>query len=198
MSGVDAKPEVRARHIKDWLARIDGEPDPWRSRFFELLPAATRDAIDSSATGGWLPMAMHVELADLMLVAYGPARAHEHYRRSFAASLRSGIFGGLVRAGTRLFGTTPATFLRWAHKGWDASFRNSGHLQGEILGPVSGRLVYSDLPAVCTASDAWLDSSQGSVYGSLDVLRTEGVVRIDKSRRAEGRLEIRLEWTPRK
>jgi hypothetical protein len=104
----------------------------------------------------------------------------------------------MVRTGTKLFGTTPATFLRWAHKGWDASFRSCGHLRGEVLGPVSGRLLYTELPSVCTASDPWLDSAQGSVYGSLDVLRTDGVVRIDKSGRAEGKLEIGLEWTPRK
>jgi hypothetical protein len=140
-------------------------------------------------------MALHVELADLMLLAYGPARAHEHYRRSFADSLRRGIFGPLVRTGKRLFGASPATFLRWAHRGWEASFRSCGHLKGEVLGQGRGKLVYTELPAVCTASEAWLDSAQGSVYGSLDVLEVDGIVRIDKSRRVEGRLEIELEWS---
>ena len=100
-----------------------------------------------------------------------------------------------MRTGKRLFGTSPGTFLRWAHRGWDVSFRSCGHLKGEVLRPGLGRLVYTELPAVCTASDAWLDSAQGSVYGSLDVLEVDGVVRIDKSRRAEGRLEIELEWS---
>jgi hypothetical protein len=138
-----------------------------------------------------------VELADVMQDAYGPARAHEHYRRSFAVSLRRGIFGPLVRTGTRLLGATPATFLRWVHLGYEASFRCCGELKGEILGPGLGRLIYSGLPAVCTASDPWLDSAQGSAYGSLDVLEVTGVIRVDKSRRSEGRLELGLEWSER-
>jgi hypothetical protein len=50
---------------------------------------------------------------------------------------------------------------------------------------------------VCTASDAWLDSAQGSAYGVLDTLETAGIVRLDKSRRAEGELDLDLEWTER-
>lgn len=195
MPAVEGKPEVRVRHLKDWLKRVDAEPEPWRTRFFDVLPAVTLETIEGSAPGGWLPMALHVELADLMLLAYGPARAHEHYRSSFANSLRSGIFGSLVRTGTKLFGASPATFLRWAHRGWESSFRQCGKMHGESLGPGRGRLVYEELPEVCTASDAWLDSAQGSVYGSLDALEVEGVVRIDKSRRAEGYFEVVLEWS---
>jgi hypothetical protein len=192
------EPLVRARHLKDWLERVAGEEDPWRNRFFAAIPEATRAAIESAARGSFLPMRFHVELADIMDQAYGPARAHEHYRRSFAATLHGGVFGPLLRTGTRLFGATPATFLRWAHRGWDASFRHCGSLAGEVLAPGVGRLVYSNLPAVCTASDAWLDSAQGSAYGTLDVLEVEGVVRVDKSGRAEGRLEVGVEWSERR
>jgi hypothetical protein len=194
---VASEPLVRARHLKDWLIRVAREEDPWRTRFFDALPAETRTTIESAVRGQWLPMRLHVELADIMAHAYGPARAHEHYRRSFAAALHGGIFGSLVRTGTRLLGASPATFLRWAHLGWDASFRQAGGLRGEVLGPGIGRLVYSGLPPVCTASDAWLDSAQGSAYGTLDVLETEGVIRVDKSRRSEGRLELSIEWTER-
>ena len=188
---------VRARHLKDWLMRIRGEEDPWRARFFAALPEDTRTTIESATRSGWLPVQLHVELADIMHDTYGPARAHDHYRHSFAVTLRGGIFGPLVRTGTRLLGATPATFLHWAHLGWDASFRQCGGLRGEALGPGIGRLVYSGLPAVCTASDPWLDSAQGSAYGSLDVLEVPGVIRIDKSRRSEGRLELNLEWSGR-
>lgn len=191
------EPLVRARHLRDWLERVAGEEDPWRARFFEALPAATRTTIESAVRGTWLPMRFHVELADIMEAAYGPARAHQHYRRSFAESLQSGIFGPLLRTGTRLFGATPGTFLRWAHRGWDASFRNAGQLRGEVLGPGVGRLLYSGLPPVCIASDPWLDSAQGSAYGTLDILEIPGVIRLDKSRKSEGLMELTIEWSER-
>jgi hypothetical protein len=194
---MDLEPVVRTRHLRDWLTRVAGEEDPWRARFFAALPGPTRTAIETAARGTWLPMQLHVDLADIMLGAYGPARAHEHYRRSFAAALHGGIFGPLVRTGTRLFGTTPATFLRWAHRGWEASFRQCGMLTGEVTGPGQGRLIYTGLPRSCTLSDAWLDSAQGSSYGCFDVLEIDGIVRVDKSRREEGRLELALEWSER-
>jgi hypothetical protein len=197
MGTSDPPPEVRAWTLREWLARVRTEADPWRTRFFDALPASTRETIESSGRTAWLPMAIHVELADIMEAAYGPVRAHEHYRRSFAASLREGVFGPLVRTGTRIFGTTPATLLRWLHRGWEASFRNAGRAAGEVLGPGRGQVVYSGLPPVCTASDPWLDSAQGSIYGSLDAIGFDGVVRVDKSTRNEGRMIISIEWSKR-
>ena len=119
------------------------------------------------------------------------------YRRQFAASLRGPVLRPLVRTGMTLLGVTPASLIRWADKGWDSSFRGCGTLQGELVGPGHGRLVYAGLPAVCTASDAWLESSQGSAYGVYDLMRADGIVRIDKSGRREGRFVIEMEWTTR-
>jgi hypothetical protein len=191
-------PLVRARHLKDWLAHAERDEDPWRARFFAAIPRTTREAIESATGGSWLPLELHVQLADVMQDAYGPARAHEHYRGAFADSLRGGIIGPLVRTGTRLFGLTPASFLRWAHRGWQASFRDAGALSTEVLGPGRGRVVYEDLVAICTASDAWLGSAQGSAYGMLDVCEVTGVVRLDMRARAQGRMELVLEWTERR
>jgi hypothetical protein len=98
----------------------------------------------------------------------------------------------------RLLGLTPAAFLRWASRGWESSFRNCGNLHGEALGPLHGRLRYEDLPLVLTASEPWLDSSQGSVYGVFDLCEVTGVVRLNKSRCAQGVLELELEWTERR
>jgi hypothetical protein len=51
------------------------------------------------------------------------------------------------------------------------------------------------LPDVCLASDAWLDSAQGSAYGVLDLAGASGVARIDKSRLDERLLIVHIEWT---
>jgi hypothetical protein len=64
----------------------------------------------------------------------------------------------------------------------------------EVLGPGRGRLLYADLPTVCTASEAWLDSAQGSAYGALDAMGATGVVRLDKSERARGGMVLEVEW----
>ncbi len=187
----------RARHLQEWLDNIEREEDPWRAKFFAAVPDEMRREIESANRVSFLPVAYHVKLADILLDAFGETRAHAYYRRAFAGSLRGPFFGPLVRTGTRVLGLTPASFLRWASRGWDSSFRNCGSLVGEVLSPTSGRLHYKDLPAVCTASDAWLDSAQGSAYGVLDLLGTVGIVRIDKGRRSVGGLDLHLEWTER-
>ncbi|HEY8039941.1 MAG TPA: hypothetical protein VIF15_09120 [Polyangiaceae bacterium] len=190
-----AEPVVRARHLQQWLENVTREEDPGRARFFASLPAEVRSTIEGASRVAWLPVALHVQLADVLRDAFGPARAHDYYRRAFAASLAHPPFDALVRTGARLLGLTPGSFLRWAPRGYETSFRNCGTLSTEALGPSRGHLVYRSLPGVCTASDAWLDSFQSTVYGVFDVLHIQGVVRLDKSRRGEGSVEIELEWS---
>ncbi|HEX8790080.1 MAG TPA: hypothetical protein VF765_03955 [Polyangiaceae bacterium] len=190
-------PSVRARHLQRWLKNVAHEEDPWRGRFFAALSSDVREAIEGAMPEVWLPMAHHVLFADLMADAFGPARAHDYYRRDFVASLRRPPFASLVKTGARVLGITPAGFLRWSGRVYQAVFRAAGTAEGEVLGPGHGRLSYVGLPPMCTASDPWLDSAQGSLYGMYDFLGTRGgVVRLDKSRRAEGRLDLELEWTP--
>jgi hypothetical protein len=189
-------PSVRARHVQRWLLNVASEDDPWRGRFLAAVPTDVRAAIEGAMADAWLPIDYHVLLADLMSDAFGPARAHDYYRRDFVRALARPPFASLVRTGARVLGITPAGFLRWSGRVYEAVFRAAGAAQGEVLGPGHGRLAYVGLPPVCRASDAWLDSAQGSLYGIFDFLQTPGVVRIDKSRRDEGRLDLELEWTP--
>ena len=125
----------------------------------------------------------------------GESRAHDYYRRAFARSLRGPFFASAIRAGTRIFGLNPGSFLRWASRGYEASLHNCGGVHGEVLGEGRGVLLYSNLPDFCTASDAWLDSAQGSAYGSFDLVGASGVVRLDKSGRGQGKMRVELEWT---
>jgi hypothetical protein len=197
MSGETSEAAVRARHMQEWLENMAREDDPGRSHFFAALPGDVKRAIEAAARMDWLPAGFHALFADLVAGAFGPVRSHEYYRRAFAGALRGPFWDPIVRTGMRLLGLSPATFLRWASRGWESSFRNCGRLHGEALGPLRGRLLYEDLPPVLTASEPWLDSSQGSVYGVFDLCEVTGVVRLDKSHRAQGRLELELEWTPR-
>jgi hypothetical protein len=191
---VSDAPTVRARHLQDWLALVAREPAPYNQRFRERLPVEIVTEIESVGAGTWLPAGHHVAMADALRDAFGRAREHDYYRRAFGESLRLPVLGPLFQVGLRLFGLTPATCLRWASKGWDASFRNSGTLVGEVLEPGRGRIVYAGLPNVCTDSDAWVESAQSTVYGVFDVTRTKGVVRLDLRGRAEGGMVVEVEW----
>jgi hypothetical protein len=198
MSEETTEPLIRARHMQEWLEAMAREEDPWRAHFFAGLPADVKHAIETAGRMDWLPAGFHALFADLVAGAFGPVRSHDYYRRSFARALRGPFWDPVVRTGMRLLGLTPAAFLRWASRGWESSFKNCGGLHGEALGPLRGRLRYERLPPVLTASEPWLDSSQGSVYGVFDLCEVTGVVRLDKSRRAEGVLELELEWTLRR
>lgn len=188
------EPLVRGKHVQEWLERMEREADPYRARFFELLPRETRAAIEGAPRLGWVPVDLHVRLSDVLFEAFGPKRAHDYYRRAFSDALRGPIFDGLVKTGVRILGMTPGVLLRWAHKGWEASFKDCGMVEGRVLGPGRGEMVYSGLPPVCIASTAWLESSQGSAYGALDLFSADGIVRIDMSRRERGEMRLELEW----
>jgi hypothetical protein len=192
---MDAEPLVRARFCQEWLELVDKEEEPWRGRFFAALDPALRETIESATRVAWLPMAVHVKLADIQQGAFGAVRSHAHYRKSFAAALRGPFLGPLVRTGARVMGISMLSIVRWSSRAYQAGFRNVGELAGEVLGPHRARLVYSELPTVCTSSDAWMLSSQGSAYGAYDFLGIEGVVRLDTSGRGLGRMILELEWS---
>jgi hypothetical protein len=197
MSGETSEALVRARHMQEWLGNMAREEDPWRSHFFAALPEDVALAIETAARTDWVPARFHALFADLVAAAFGPVRSHDYYRRAFARALRGPFWNPVVRTGMRLLGVTPASFLRWAGRGWESSFRNCGSMHGQVLEPSRGRLLYENLPPVLTASEPWLDSSQGSVYGVFDLCGVTGVVRLDKSRCAQGVLRLELEWTER-
>jgi len=173
------------------------EEEPYRSRFFERITPEMRAQIDEASRVAWLPIALHVRLADIQLESFGAARAHDYYRRAFVSAIKGPIFAPLLLTAVRLLGLSPATFVRWASRGHEAAYRNMGTLKGEVLGPNRARLTFFELPSVCTESDAWVMSAQGSSYGVYDLLETEGVVRIDTHGRAQGTMRLELEWGDR-
>jgi hypothetical protein len=188
------EPAVRARFCQEWLALIAKEEDPYRARFFERLTPEMRAQIDGASRVAWLPIALHVRMADIQLESFGVARAHDYYRRAFVSAIEGPVFASLFVTAARVIGLSPASFVRWASRGYEAAFRNVGRLEGEVLGPGLGRLTFHELPPVCTASDAWVMSTQGSTYGVYDILKTKGVVRLDTRARAQGKMVLELEW----
>ena len=52
-----------------------------------------RAQIDKSLRVAWLPLSIHVTLGDIMLEAFGSARAHDYYRRSFVRAVKGPVFG---------------------------------------------------------------------------------------------------------
>jgi hypothetical protein len=190
-----AAPLVRARFCQEWLEQVAREDEPYKGRFFAALDPDMRQQIESATRVAWLPAGFHVRLADTLHETFGEVRAYDYYRRAFAHSLRGPIFGPAMKTISKLLDVTPASLVRWAGRGWEASFQNAGTLVGEILGPGKGRLVYTGLPPEFTASTPWMMSSQGSCYGAFDLVGAEGVVRVDLSGRAEGGMIVNMEWT---
>ena len=194
----NAQSLVRARFCQEWLARVaEAEEEPWRGRFFAGVDPAQREMIEAASRVAWLPAEVHVHLADVLLDAFGAVRAHDYYRRAFAASLRGPVLGPFVRMATRVAGISMTSFIRWAPRGWDYAWRNSGRLVSEVLGPNEGRIIYRGLPAFFTASDAWLNAAHGSGYGVYDLLGAEGIVRVDLSKRNQGEMRVNFEWSHR-
>lgn len=124
--GRERRTDCPGRHLKDWLALVAREPAPYNQRFRDQLAPEIVAEIESVGAATWLPTGHHVAMADALREAFGRAREHDYYRRAFGESLRLPVLGPLFQVGLRLFALDPAMCLRWASKGWDASFRNLG------------------------------------------------------------------------
>jgi hypothetical protein len=195
---VTAEPIVLARFCQEWLELVALEDEPFRSRFFERVPPEIRAQIDKSLRVAWLPLSIHVTLGDIMLEAFGSARAHDYYRRSFVRAVKGPVFGPLFVTGMRLFGVSPATIIRWGSRGYEAGFKNAGRIVGRSLAPGRARLEFFDLPAVCIASEGWPTAMLGTMYGIYDVLGVEGVIRADMRAVHEGTVKLDFEWSEEK
>ena len=192
-----SEPLVKARFCQDWLALVAQEQEPYRTRFFARVTPEMRAQIDGAARVAWLPIALHVGLADIQLASFGPARAHDYYRRAFVSAIKGPIFAPVLMTAVRLLGLSPGTFARWASRGHDTAYKNVGTMQGEVLGTHRAQITFSGLPEICARSDGWVMSTQGSAYGVYDLLEMRGVVRIDTSERAQGKIVLELEWGDR-
>jgi hypothetical protein len=193
----DREPLVRARLCQDWLKLVAEEEEPYKGRFFARVDAPLRETIESASRVAWIPLVNYVRLADILQETFGAVRAHAYYRRAFVTSLDTPLLKPIFDLGARLLGLTPATAVRWLPKGWDAAFKDAGRIVGEVLGPGRARLIYEDLPEVFTASEGWVLSCPASAYGVYDVLRVDGVIRLDLTNRRTGSIVMELEWTER-
>lgn len=138
------------------IERIEREEEPWRTRFFDALPAATRTTIEDAPRLGWVPVDLPVELAEHVLTGVRTKHSHDYYRRAFADALRGPIFDALVRTGVRPLGVTPSALLRWRTRGGKRAFATAGRARAARSRAAA---------ALCSGlhpSDGWLDSAQGS------------------------------------
>src|SRR5271170_3072945 len=113
-----AEPLVRARLCQEWLSSIAVEEEPYRSRFFATLTEEMVAQIDGMSRVAWMPLSVHVRLAEVQLEVFGAVRAHEYYRRAFVRTLTGPILGPLVRTGARLLGVSVGSCVRWASQGY--------------------------------------------------------------------------------
>jgi hypothetical protein len=186
---------VRARHLQAWLEFVQAMEAPYPERFVQHLPAEIHKLIREASPVAWLPARLHAELAEVGLAAFGSRRAHEYYRWAFGRSIQGPLFGPLLRTGVAVFGLSPAAFLRWADRGWDLSFRDTGSIHGEVLERGRGRLFYSNIPQDLARSHAWVEAVASSYYGMLDFTRTSGVIRFVERDHAAGNFTLELEWS---
>ncbi len=135
-------------------------------RFFARVTEEMDGSTEPPAWPWKLPLAVHVRLADIApKPSAPPGRTTITGARSRRLVGRGPILGPLVLTGARACsGSRPRRSCAGRRAGTRRRTGTQGELAGEVL-EAGARLVFSKLPAVCVASDAWLMSAQGSAYG---------------------------------
>jgi hypothetical protein len=184
---------VLAQHLKQWLAFAEGSLEASvRERYWTTMPRDLERSIRDAAPLTFLPVGHSVRMSEHTLAALGPRRAHQFHTDSFTRILRTPRFGPMLRTGVRLLGLSPASFARWADKGWSAMFRDCGVVRGESVAAKCARIRFDGMPAEVLRSGPWVQSCASGAEGILVFCRASGVVRL---LREEHGFVIELEWS---
>jgi hypothetical protein len=198
----ERRPEVRASVTQGYL------------RVFREQTTATAERIESGVPGGtgpiddmprlsWLPLETHMQLLESAHVAVGDDRFRLSSRHATRQSFDAPPLTGLVQTAARLFQVSPAGLLRWAPRGWAASFRNAGSVEVDT-GQQESTVRIQNFPQAHARSGTFAIGFAGTLEAILEYavghepgasgVSPAGEVGILRDGTQGGPLEFRVRW----
>ena len=187
---VSDQPQYRVAMCRMTLARVRALPQA-----DDILARIDPNALAQIDDGGrlsWVPTQAFDQVTDAMFEVLGT----EPFREFFAAQANgwsdSKLFGPLMEAARRIFGSNPAGHLKWIGRAWELTTRNMG--SATATETASGvRVTYEDLPP-SSRVERMVHSTYGSLYGIVASRGGTPDITIDDSKLAKGTLAFDVRW----
>ncbi len=175
--------------------------------YVDQLPAAQRDAILGAAGDveearqafqfNWIPFAIQIRILDAMRAHLSPSEWTASQRALMHAYLDKPVLRGLFDTAVRMLGLSVGTLVRWAPRGFDALFKDAGHLRFEARGPGELALVLERFPVELARSGSFVESLQAALETIFTLTRSTGRVEVSEVDPARGHARYTLRWQER-
>ncbi len=184
------EPQYRVVTCQGTLARVRALPQA--DAILARVDPAAIAAVDDALSLSWMSTASMDAVADAALEVLGP----EAFRQFFAEAVnswgKSKLFGPLIEAAGRIFGSDPAGHLKWMGRAWQITTRNMGSISTTET-KTGVQVLYAGLPPSHRV-ERMIHNAYGSLYGIVAGRGRTPKISIDDSRLAEGFLTFDVSW----
>jgi hypothetical protein len=170
-------PTVRAAHLLEDLKSLAvlGPTDEARVRA-QLAPASLQ-AIEGAVPTSRLPLALNLEMAEVVYRVAGEAGCRRWGTASLLASL-DGFFKPLFLGITKLMAPSPSLMFKTLPQGWSTAYQGCGTISVAQPAPGQTRLTCVGIaPAMLTP--AFLFAVCGTLAAAFEVSRYTGTVTLE-------------------
>jgi hypothetical protein len=193
-----ARHEMRATHTKSLLRSVRKLPPSEQVPILSAIGEATAEKIDAAIGVGWLPMTLHMLLADTIRAQIGSERNIHLWRQTMTETYERVLLRGFIDASVDLFGLTPASLFRQGPYIYRQLTRNLGDLTIETQPDTeTGNIHLLGFPANEFDLVCYSEGLIGCLESSITRGRGKGSVTLTDLDAKKGDLHFHAAWTSR-
>ena len=172
-----SSPTVRAAHLLEDLKSLAALGPTDAARVLAQIPPNSLKAIEGAVPTARLPLALNIEMAEVVYRVAGEAGCRRWGTASLLASL-DGFFKPLFLGITKLMAPSPTLMFKVLPQGWSTAYQGCGHLTVVEPAPGQTRLTCVGIaPAMLTP--AFLQAVCGTLAAAFEVSRYTGTVTLE-------------------
>jgi hypothetical protein len=180
---------LRARHPQMLLALLAERHPAAHAKVMSELRCGEKLA--HALPVEWLPVEMDVEVIDVVARQLSPSTMEALVAERQRREMGSALFKTFVSTAQKLFGLSPATFIRHFGRGWRQLFSECGEIDVVSLERGAAVVMLRALPEVCLASVAWVNALPAGLRVLYELVNTTGDVTVA---RQGPDVELRFRW----
>jgi hypothetical protein len=167
---------VRARHPQTLLALLAERHPAVHAKLMPTLRCA--ESVTNALPVEWLPVEVDIEVMEGVAHQLSPGMVAALVSERQRLEMGSALFKTFVATITKLFGLSPATFIRHLNRGWRQVLSDCGVIEVVSLEEQSALVMLRELPAACLASSAWTGALPAGMAVLFELVNTTGEVTV--------------------
>jgi hypothetical protein len=180
---------IRARHPQMLLALLGERHPAAHAKVMQGLQCA--DKLAQALPVQWLPVELDIEVMESVARQLSPSMTDALVSERQRQEMGSALFKTFVSTAQKLFGLTPATFIRHLGRGWRQVFSDCGEIEVVSLERRAAVVMLRELPEACLASSAWIGALPAGMRVLFEFVNTVGDVSVVRRGRD---VELRFGW----